>query len=637
MMHDKNVEESGFDEPSWRGLITGLDAPVYACDAGGRISFFNRAAAELWGRTPSIGRELWCGAWRLYRTDGTLLPPDQSPMALALRERRPVRGEEIIIERPDGSRRHVQSRPDPVFNAEGAFAGVVNLLLDVTDSQDANAARSRLAAIVQFSDDAIVSKDLNGIIISWNRGAQRVFGYTAEEVIGRSITVLIPPGYLDEEPGVLSRIRRGESIEHYETVRRRKDGSLIDISLTVSPIIDQQGRIIGASKIARDITERKRAERDLAEADRRKDEFLATLAHELRNPLAPLKSSVEMLRMDGYERPVSRQLVEMMDRQVHHLVRLVDDLMEVSRITRGAIELKRRTLSLDTVLRDALEASRPLLETGGHTVSVIAPEQPLRVDGDSTRLVQVLANLLNNAAKFTPPHGSIRVQLEQEQEFAVLRVIDNGVGIPAEIQAKVFNMFTQAASPLGGVPSGLGIGLALARKLVMMHGGDLRVRSEGQGKGSEFIVRLPLAGPASPVVSTLPPSSPQESLKQRRILVADDNSDAADCMALMLRTLGHMVQTAYDGQSALRSAVEFHPDLAVLDIGMPKMNGYEVAKELRRQQWGQSIELVALTGWGQESDRRRSLEAGFDHHLVKPVDFDALEKLLLSRAGASAS
>ncbi|WP_084182817.1 PAS domain S-box protein [Nevskia soli] len=748
------------DQQTWRRLFEQLPAPVYACDPAGRVIFFNAAAAALWGREPRIGHDLWCGSLHILRPDGSRLPLEQCPMALALRDQRAVRAMEmeIVIERPDGSRRRVMSHPQPVFTATGVFAGAFNLLLDITDykeadelrgrltaiirssddaiisksldgiitswnngaerlfgytaeeavgrpvtmlipedrideepevlarirrgetidhyetirrrkdgsminisltvspmtntqgqivgaskiardiseRKDADHARNMLAAIVQSSDDAIISKDLKGIITSWNRGAQRLFGYTALEAVGRSITMLIPPERIKEEPHVLSRIVRGESIEHFETVRRHKSGALLDISLTVSPIINAQGKIIGASKIARDISERKRAEKALADADRRKDEFLATLAHELRNPLAPLRTSLEYLRQSGLSAAPPAQVIEIMGRQVDHMVRLIDDLLEISRISRGIIELKQETLCLSDAVNDAIEISRPMIEPRGHRLEISLAPDALQVHGDRVRLAQVFANLLNNAAKFTPPGGTIRLSLERQEGMAVARVSDTGNGIPQDKLEDIFEMFTQVRGSGQAASGGLGVGLSLVRRLLQMHSGTVQAHSAGPGLGSEFTVRLPLAVPVVQHLET-PPSHPAKAgldpdpatrAVPRRVLLVDDNRDAVEAMAMLLESLGHEVHVAYNGPDGLAQAEALRPEVVLLDIGMPGMSGYDVADALRLQPWGKSLRLIALTGWGQSSDRARTAEAGFDHHLVKPIDFDSLEQLL---------
>jgi PAS domain S-box-containing protein len=355
----------------------------------------------------------------------------------------------------------------------------------------ADEALRRLAAIVETSDDAIISKDLEGIIASWNRGAERLFGYTAREAIGRPVTMLMLPEQIDEEPGILARIRRGERIDHYETVRRRKDGTLLDISLSVSPIVDSDGKVVGASKIARDITDRKQAEAALREADRRKDEFLAMLSHELRNPLAPMTNAVELLKQ-GNDENAWRQASSILDRQLRHMTRLVEDLLDISRISHGGIEVRKHNVDLGAVVLAAIETSRPLVEAAGHRLHISLPNAPVSIVADRIRLSQVVANLLNNAAKYTPPGGHIEVKVSRGFDAAAVSVRDNGIGIPPGELPKLFEMFTQLDGSRRRSPGGLGVGLALARQLVELHGGTIEARSDGPGQGSEFTVRIPL-------------------------------------------------------------------------------------------------------------------------------------------------
>ena len=491
-----------------------------------------------------------------------------------------------------------------------------------------------LAAIVASSDDAIISKDLNGFIMSWNAGAERLFGYAAEEAIGKPIMILIPPERHDEELDILSRIARNERIEHLETIRVRKDGTRLNISLTISPITDASGKVFGASKIARDITERKQAEEALREADRRKDEFLATLAHELRNPLAPIRNSLHILEMAGQSEPGIEYVREMMERQVNHMVRLVDDLMEVSRITRGKIELRRERIDVMDVIRTAIDTSRPIIDRGGHDLTLAIPSEPLTLEADPVRLAQVFSNLLNNAAKYTETPSEIRLTVRRQGKEAVISIRDYGIGIAREMLPRVFEMFAQIDSSRPGSMSGLGIGLTLVQNLVQMHQGTITASSEGLGKGSEFIVHLPLAeGPATaaeePVAETAAPVS-------MRVLVVDDNQDAADSLGMVLKFLGTDVRVCHDGPSALEMLGTFRPDLVLLDLGMPGMDGYEVARRIRQNPEYRDLTLIALTGWGQEDDRRRSRSAGFDHHLIKPAGVDALRALMttMGRRGA---
>ena len=352
--------------------------------------------------------------------------------------------------------------------------------------------QSLLAAIVESSDDAIISKTLEGIIVSWNAGAEALFGYTAEEAVGQSITLLIPPERLDEERDILARLRRGERIAHYETVRVTKSGKPLQISLTTSPVRDAANRVVGASKVARDITHRREAEQALRDADRRKDEFLATLSHELRNPLAPIRNSLHILRMAGSLDPAVVQARAILERQVGHLVRLVDDLLEISRITRGKTELRRERIELAAVIGSAVETSRPLIDTAGHDLVLSIPTKDLSVDADPVRLSQVFANLLNNAAKYSEPGGTIWLSARREDAQVVVSVRDAGIGIAHDMLPRVFEMFAQEAGAMSRAQGGLGIGLTLVQNLVQMHGGSVEAHSAGRGKGSEFIVRLPL-------------------------------------------------------------------------------------------------------------------------------------------------
>jgi signal transduction histidine kinase len=380
--------------------------------------------------------------------------------------------------------------------------------------------------------------------------------------------------------------------------------------------------------LQREVAERARAEQALQEADRNKDEFLAMLAHELRNPLAPIHNALQLMRMQP-SAAQSQWAQEVIARQLASLTRLVDDLLDVSRITRGKITLAREPLDVASLITRALETIEPLIQERGHTVTLELPPERLQVDGDSTRLTQALGNVLGNAAKYTDRGGRIAVNCAQVESEIEIRVRDNGIGIPAELLPRIFDLFTQLDRRSDHSTSGLGIGLALVRRLVEMHGGSVSAVSAGAGAGSEFRIRLPLLleamrleDPLSPAASGDVPTVP------RRILLADDNPDALESLALVLRLKGHEVFSAANGALALETAVRHMPEVALLDIGMPLLDGYEVARRIRAQEWGKGVTLVALTGWGQESDRRRSQEAGFDTHLVKPLDLEKLSALL---------
>jgi signal transduction histidine kinase/ActR/RegA family two-component response regulator len=390
------------------------------------------------------------------------------------------------------------------------------------------------------------------------------------------------------------------------------------------------------AQLAESIRERQQVEEALRDADRRKDEFLATLAHELRNPLAPIRNSLHILRLSTSSDPAAEQICQMMERQVSHLVRLVDDLMEVSRITRGKVELRKEHLDVATVIRSAVESSRPLIEASGHQLAISVPVEPVFIDGDLIRLSQVVSNLLNNAAKYMEYGGQIWLGAREDGDDVFISVRDSGIGIPAEMLSHIFKMFTQVDRSTRLAQGGLGIGLALVETLVEMHGGDVHAHSLGRGEGSEFVVRLPLSKVAS-VSTSHPIHGRTADLTKRRVLVVDDNRDAAQSLGMLLKLLGSEVRVVHDGPAALSIIPSYAPNVVILDIGMPGMDGYEVARRIRQQSHGRDLMLIALTGWGQEEDRHRTSEAGFDYHLLKPADIAALKTLFSSVKGTDAN
>jgi CheY-like chemotaxis protein/nitrogen-specific signal transduction histidine kinase len=386
--------------------------------------------------------------------------------------------------------------------------------------------------------------------------------------------------------------------------------------------------------IVRDASERERLYAEIRDADRRKDEFLAMLAHELRNPLAPIRSGLDLLEMEGVDATTAAWTKDMMKRQVQHMVRLVDDLLDVSRIMRGKIQIRKEPLSLGDVITRGIETAHPLIDAQGHELIVSLPREPLWIEADTVRIAQVVANLLNNAAKYNDKPGHIWITAELENGQAAFRVRDDGMGMEKDLLPKVFDLFTQADRSVARSQGGLGIGLTLVRLIVGLHGGTVEAYSEGLGKGSQFTVRLPLmAAPAAQVEKTRADVRPQAPATQHRVLVVDDNTAAARLLSTIVSRWRHDVQTAFDGETALEMANRYHPDVVLLDIGLPGMSGYQVAKSLRRQPQFAHTLLVAVTGYGQEEDRRRSREAGFDHHLVKPVAPDTLYELLSAPRG----
>jgi PAS domain S-box-containing protein len=408
------------------------------------------------------------------------------------------------------------------------------------------------------------------------------------------------------------------------------DGEYHPVLARGIPVLDEQGRVTCWAGINLDISRLKRAEQELLEADRRKDEFLAMLAHELRNPLAPIYNAVSIMAIAKDDPETQRWSRELIDRQVRHLAKLVDDLLDVSRNTQGKITLTKAPLAISTFINAAVESSRPLIDARKHRLEVSLSKDTLRVEGDPTRLAQIVVNLLNNAAKYTPEGGHIHLSACREGNQAAIRVRDDGEGIPHDMLGKVFDLFTQASRSMDRSQGGLGIGLTLVRRLVEMHGGTIEVHSDGPTKGSEFLVRLPLI----PIAKVLPDPKGMSDVgnakreRSRRILIVDDSRDSVDTLARLLTRLGHEIETAHDGLSACETAVTFTPDLVLLDIGLPGMDGFEVARRLRAESSLDGVYLVALTGYGSESDRNRSKESGFDAHLVKPVEIDALLAIL---------
>lgn len=479
-------------------------------------------------------------------------------------------------------------------------------------------------------DYAIFMLDPEGRVSSWNHGAELIKGYKAEEILGRHFSTFYPADALARGwPEHELQVARAEGRFEDEGWRVRKDGSLFWANVIITALFDREGRLRGFAKITRDLTERKRVEA-LEEADLRRNELLAMLSHELRNPLAPIQNAVSVMRLSGVSEPSLDWARAVIERQVSHLTRLVDDLLDVSRIAVGKITLQRKLLDVSQILTSAVEASRPLIDSRGHRLTVVAPPEPLLIEGDLTRLSQTLTNLLNNAAKYTPEGGEIWLTAGKEDGMAVIRVRDTGVGIPADLLPDIFDLFTQGERGLDRSEGGLGIGLTLAQRLVKLHGGSIEALSEGPGRGSELVVRLPLA--AAPAHSSLSSRGPAERRPEgfRRVLVVDDNRDAAESLEILLSLWGHQARSAQDGPRALALVADFEPEIILLDIGLPGMDGYEVARQIRALPAGRNALIVAVTGYGRSSDRLQSQEAGFDHHLVKPVQPEVLQELIAS-------
>jgi PAS domain S-box-containing protein len=478
--------------------------------------------------------------------------------------------------------------------------------------------------------EAVVTCDTMGRVTFLNATAEALTGWSAARAVGQPIADIVRVVEHGshrpvENSAELALCGVTVAVEHRGALVARGAGPERPVEDSAAPLYDAAGSIAGAVLVFRDITERQRSEDALREADRRKDEFLAVLAHELRNPLAPLRNALQIVRLGG-NRGGTEKVWGMMERQVAQMVRLIDDLLDVSRITRGKIELRREPVDVSQVIEAALEMSAPMVARYDQQVeSEVQPELP-PIEGDRARLVQVVSNLVTNAAKYSEPGGHIRVHARMAEGRLHIVVKDTGVGIPPEMLERIFDMFTQVDRTLERTRGGLGIGLTLVRRLVELHGGSIVARSEGAGHGSEFEIVLPFE--AARVIPPPAEESGEVAGVARRVLVTDDNEDAAESLARMLRMMGHEVRIASDGEHCIAACEEFRPDVVLLDIGMPKMNGYDAARIIRSRPWGTDVLIVALTGWGQEEDRRRAREAGIDHHLVKPAEFTRLARIL---------
>jgi PAS domain S-box-containing protein len=469
-------------------------------------------------------------------------------------------------------------------------------------------------------------KDLEGRYVFANAYAEKAFGKTGAELYGKTDFEIFPAATAlqfqsnDREAVTSGGVRVVEALAH-------EDGIVHYSLVSKFPIAGPDGAPAYVGGMAIDITDRLQADHALREANRKKDEFLATLAHELRNPLAPIRNALEIIRRSGTSSPLVDQAREMMERQVVHMVRLIDDLLDVSRITRGKLDIKRERVDLNAVVRNAVEMTRHLYEGAGQKLTVILPQDPVPVRGDAVRLTQVVYNLLNNASKFSGPGDPVWLGAVAEHGFVTLSVRDRGAGIPESMLTEIFEMFVQVDHTLVKSQGGLGIGLTLARQIVEMHDGSIEARSAGFGHGSELIVRLPLA-PAPDASAETAADSPAPASISRRILVVDDNVDAAESLCVLLKLQGHDAMAVHDGFAALKAAESFKPRIVFLDIAMPVLSGYDVARVIRREPWGRGMTLIALTGWGQASDRELTRQAGFDDHLTKPVAPESLAGLL---------
>jgi PAS domain S-box-containing protein len=626
-------------EERFRLLVEGVkDYAIFMLDPEGRIATWNAGARKIKGYEAAeiIGRHFSV----FYPPDAIAVNWPQRELELAVKEGRFE--DEGWRLRKDGSRFWANVVITALYDDAQVLRGFAKVTRDLTErrkqEQQLRESEERFRLLVEgVKDYAIFMLDPEGRIMSWNAGAEKIKGYAAHEIIGQHFSVFYPlevvvSGWPEHELEVAKT--RGQFED--EGWRVRKDRSMFWANVVISALYDNEGRLRGFSKVTRDMTERKRVEA-LEHGRQQMNEFLAMLAHELRNPLAPIRNAVHIMSIKQADAAATQWCRGVIDRQVSQLTRLVDDLLDITRITSGKIVLHKERLNLNAAVQRAVESTRPLIEARRHTLTLALADPPIEVDGDMVRLSQAILNLLNNAAKYTPERGAIWCTVSRDNGSAVLSVRDNGVGIGRDLLPKVFELFVQGDSSLDRSEGGLGVGLTLVDRLVRLHGGSVHALSGGPGLGSEFVVRLPALAPseAQRPLGRIQMIQPDDAQAGRRVLIVEDNRDSAETLALAVRSWGHQAQLAHDGVSALVVSKEFRPDVVLIDVGLPKMNGYELARQLRKLPGFNSVLLVAVTGYGAEEDRERSHEAGIDHHFAKPVDLDLVQKLLCAEQRAA--
>jgi PAS domain S-box-containing protein len=625
---ERKTEELAHSLSMMRAALESTTDAIVATDEVGNVTAFNEKCAEMLGlpretidsADAAQLREMFS---RQFKDPGKFLSRIKEIYESAPPETFDV------LEFADG---RVFERYSKLQCIENRSVGRVWSFRDITERRRANITSQRLAAIVSSSDDAIVGKDLNSIVTSWNSGAERLFGYSANEMIGTSIMRLIPPDRHAEEDEILTRIRSGRRMDHFETVRVRKDGGLIDVSVTASPIKDGSGKVIGASKVARDITERKRAEEKLQEAknaaeraNKAKDDFLAVLSHELRTPLTPALAAATYLAEHEDLLPEFRAEVVAISRNVKLEARLIDDLLDLTRITSGKIALRREAADAHALFGTALQIAREdmLAKEIEFVMDLTASDHHVRAD--PVRIQQVFWNLLNNAVKFTNRGGRIAVRSSNNGGRFVFEITDSGIGIEPEQQERIFEAFEQGEHSTTRQFGGLGLGLAISKKLMDLHGGSLGVQSEGKNRGATFRVTLDaMEKPSALSASTA--SGRANTAKSLHLLLVDDHADTRLILGRLLEKSGHSVSSVHCAEDALKVLETERFDALISDIGLPDRSGYELIREAKQRQL---LQGVALSGFGMEEDVRRSLEAGFDYHLTKPIDFHELQSLLV--------
>ena len=627
----ENEERLRTSEERFRMLIENVqDYAIFLLDPDGHVATWNAGAQRIKGYNASdiIGKHFSV----FYTPESISTGWPQRELEEAKRVGRFE--DEGWRVRKDGTRFWANVVITALFSGDGELRGFSKITRDLTErrAQEDRVRQSeeRFRLLLEGIEDyAIFLLDPEGRVTSWNTGAQKMTGWTADEIVGHSFELFFTPE--DVTRGAPAAELRNAVLNRRSEQRGwrlRKDGRRYWADSVVTSLHDPEGRLRAFSKVVRDLSEKKRIE-NLEEQGRHLTEFLAMLAHELRNPLAPIRNAVGILGMGKDQTPQSAWAREVIDRQTTQLTRLVDDLLDVSRITRGKLRLQSTAMDVKSAVMRAVESSKPLIDRRKQQLRIELPETPVMVHGDLTRITQVTLNLLNNAAKYTQEGGEIRVALAQEGNQAVLRVRDNGAGIPPQLMDVIFDLFAQGERTIDRSEGGLGIGLTLAKRIVVLHGGSIEAHSEGVAEGSEFIVRLPILAPNLMRMSQMATDGDAgPSAHQQSVLVVDDNEDSATSTAALLRLAGHDVDVVHHGQAALDALDERMPDVMLLDIGLPGMSGYEVAREARSRPGGDELRIYAMTGYGHEDDRRRSLAAGFNGHLVKPVMPAELLKLV---------
>lgn len=650
-------EENQLRESEERFHHIANDAPalIWVSDTTQKCIWFNRRWLEFTGRT--MEQEYGDG-W----TEG--IHPDDFNHCLETYSSSFDARKDFLLEyrlrRYDGEYRWLLDHGVPRFAHDGEFAGYIGSCIDITERRqieeslrqgqgEAERQRRVYDTILSNTPDLAYVFDPQHRFTYVNEGLLKMWGKTWDEAIGKTCLELdYEPWHAEMHNREIDQViatgqpLRGE-VPFTGTFGRR----IYDYIMV--PVFGENGEVEAVAGTTRDITDRQEMEAALRETDRRKDEFLATLAHELRNPLAPIRSGLEIIRRIGSDKEKYEETLSIIERQTKQIIHLVDDLLDISRITRGKINLRKERINLKTAIEMALETSQGLIDEAKNELTVTFPYKPIYIYADLTRIAQIFLNILNNAAKYSHPGGRISLTASKEGSEAIIRIKDTGLGIPQEMISKIFDIFGQIATPDQQAQGGLGIGLSVVKKLVEMHNGTVEVFSEGRDKGSEFIVRLPLAAEQSESLPAAQPVeenilqiaqmkmldngttiNPQSQAGRHRILVVDDNTDAAEMLETLLSFEGHTIRTAFDGKTGIEIAREFQPDICLLDIGLPEMNGYELARRLR--EFLPRVLLISVSGWGQEEDRRRSREAGFDYHLVKPVDLDDVLKLIQQKS-----